>query len=194
MLTPVDLETTVFRRSFRGYSASEVQDFMEQLTKDYEHLYNENIDLKEKIEELTAKVEQYKTIEETLRNTMVLAQETAEEVKSAAHDQADMIIREAKMQEEQVKAKIREEIQGELRTLALLKTQTEYFKCQFKSFLTGLLELADKQLDLEIDWTSSPKESSSPKEKTGANLSGEGKAKNLSEAAASSEEGRAYGL
>lgn len=175
MLTPVDLETMVFRRSFRGYSASEVQEFMEQLTQDYEHLYKENIDLKEKIEELTARVNQYQTIEETLRNTMVLAQETAEEVKTAAHNQADIIIREAKLQEEQVKAKIKDEIQGELRTLALLKTQTEYFKCQFKSFLNGLLEMADKQLDLEIDWTSSPKENGVP--------TGEGKTKGISEVA-----------
>jgi cell division initiation protein len=186
MLTPVDLETTVFRRSFRGYSAGEVQEFMEQLTKDYEHLYKENIDLKEKIEELTDKVNQYKTIEETLRNTMVLAQETAEEVKSAAHDQADMIIREAKLQEEQVKGKVKEEIQAELRTLALLKNQTEYFKCQFKSFLTGLLELADKQLDMEINW--SPKENADLSKETPNLAREENTSRGLNEAAASSTE------
>ncbi|MCL6588529.1 MAG: DivIVA domain-containing protein [Firmicutes bacterium] len=192
MLTPVDLETTVFRRSFRGYSAREVQDFMEQLTRDYEHLYRENIELKEKVEELTAKVNQYKNIEETLRNTMILAQETAEEVKSAAHVQAEMIIREAKLQEEQVKVKIKEEIQGELRTLALLKNQTEYFKCQFKSFLTGLLELADKQLDLEIDWNWSPKESGNLSKADQDTAREENVLSGLNEAAASSVDRKPY--
>jgi cell division initiation protein len=152
MFTPVDLETIVFHRSFRGYNRVEIQDFMEQITRDYEHLYRENIDLKEKIEELNVKLNQYILIEETLRNAMVMAQETAEEMKKTARDQAEMIVKEAQMQGEQVKSRTKEEIQAELRNLALLKNQTEYFRCQFKSFLNGLIELADKQLDIPIEW------------------------------------------
>jgi cell division initiation protein len=152
MFTPVDLETIVFHRSFRGYNRAEIQDFMEQITRDYEHLYRENIDLKEQLEELDVKLNQYKLIEETLRNAMVMAQETAEEMKKTARDQAEMIVREAQIQGEQAKSRTKEEIQSELRNLALLKNQTEYFRCQFKSFLSGLIELADKQLDIPIDW------------------------------------------
>lgn len=152
MFTPVDLETIVFHRSFRGYNRSEIQDFMENIARDYEHLYRENIDLKEKIEDLNVKLNQYVLIEETLRNAMVMAQETAEEVKKTARDQAEIIVREAQMQGEQVKSRTKEEIQAELRNLALLKNQTEYFKCQFKSFLSGLMDLADKQLDIPIEW------------------------------------------
>ena len=36
MLTPVDLETTVFRRGFRGYSTREVQIFMEKILTSFE--------------------------------------------------------------------------------------------------------------------------------------------------------------
>lgn len=152
VFTPVDLETIVFHRSFRGYNRAEIQDFMERITQDYEHLYRENIDLKEKIDDLNGKLNQYTLIEETLRNAMVMAQETAEEVKKTARDQAEMILKEARMQGEQVKSRTMEEIQAELRHLALLRNQTEYFKCQFKSFLNGLLDLADKQLDIPIEW------------------------------------------
>lgn len=157
MITPVDLETTVFHRGLHGYHVNEVQEFMAQISQDYEKLYKENIDLKEKIENLESKISQYQMIEETLRNTMILAQETAEEVKKTARDQADLIVREAQQQEESIKVKIKEEIQTELRNLALLKNQGEYFKCQFKSFLNGLLELADKQLDLKIVWDGNSK-------------------------------------
>ena len=41
MFTPVDLETMVFRRGFRGYKTREVQEFMRKLIVDYEKLYNE---------------------------------------------------------------------------------------------------------------------------------------------------------
>jgi cell division initiation protein len=152
MITPVDLETVVFRRGLRGYSTKEVQEFMTRITHDYEHIYCENIDLKEKMEELNSKLAQYKTIEETLRNTMILAQETAKEVKISAQQQAELILREAQQQGDQIKAKVKEEIQENLQTLASLKNRVEFFKCQFKSFLVGLTDIVDKQLDLQLVW------------------------------------------
>ncbi|HEX3045450.1 MAG TPA: DivIVA domain-containing protein [Bacillota bacterium] len=155
MLTPVDLETTVFKRGFRGYNAREVQEFMENFSHDYEQLYRENLDLKEKLEESEKKIHQYQLIEDSLRNAMVLAEETAEEAKAAARQKAEQIVREAELNAEAIKMKAREDIQNELRTLALLKNQVEYFKCQFKSFLSGLLDMAEKQLDLNVVWDQS---------------------------------------
>lgn len=152
MLTPIDLENVFFRRGLRGYRVSEVQEFMSRLTQDYEHLYRENIELKEQIETLNNKLNQYILVEETLRNTMLMAQETAEEVKTAARKQAELIIQEAKDQAEDIKRQIRAETENELKNLAILKNQTEFFRCQFKSFLNGLLEIADRQLDLNVIW------------------------------------------
>lgn len=152
MLTPVDLETTVFRRGFRGYNIKEVQEFMEKFGRDYEHFYRENLELKEQLEEVNKKIAQYRTIEDTLRNTMLLAEETAEEVKNTAKRQAELIIREAEQKAEAIRLKVKEDIQAELHNLALLKNQSEYFKYQFKSFLSGILELVEKQLDLKIIW------------------------------------------
>lgn len=152
MFTPVDLENVFFRRGIRGYRVGEVQEFMSRLTQDYETLYRENIDLKEQIEKLNNKLNQYLLVEETLRNTMLLAQETAEEVKSAAKKEADLILEEAKQQAEEIRHKIKVDTENELKNLAILKNQAEFFRCQFKSFLNGLLEVADKQLDLNIIW------------------------------------------
>lgn len=151
MITPVDLETTVFRRGFRGYNVNEVQEFMVKITHDYEHLYRENIDLKEKIDELTNQLNQYQLMEETLRNAMVLAQETAEEVKNSAKHQAELYIRDAEQKGDRVKNRIKEEIQGEIQKLAALKNQVEFFKSQFKSFLKGLLDIAENQFELNVD-------------------------------------------
>ena len=48
------------------------------------------------MEELNKSLQHYKTIEETLQNTLVMAQTTAEDVKNVAKQQADQIINEAK--------------------------------------------------------------------------------------------------
>ncbi len=47
MLTPLDIDNKKFSRSMRGYSVEEVDDFLEELTNDYERLYRENAEYKE---------------------------------------------------------------------------------------------------------------------------------------------------
>ena len=152
MLTPVDLETTVFRRGLRGYNTKDVQDFMNRIIQDYEYLYRENINAKEKLEELTAKLEQYQLIEATLRNAVLLGQQTAEEIKKTAENQAVLTIKHAEQMSEELRLKVKAEIQSEIHTLAVLKNQVEFFKRQFKIFLNSLMDLADKKMDLDIVW------------------------------------------
>lgn len=152
MLTPVEMENIKFRRSYRGYNVKEVLNFKEQLQEDYERLYKENIEQNQKIDEINKKLANYQVMEENLRNAVILAQKTAEEVKISAQCQADMMIREAVQQGEQVKVRIREEIQMELQNLSILKNQVQIFKSQFKSFLTSLLEIAEHQIDMTDLW------------------------------------------
>ncbi len=152
MFTPVDLETINFNKGIHGYNCKEIEDFLEKITDDYEFLYRENRTLKEEIENLQVKLGQYQKMEDSLRNAVILAQKTGEDLKTSAQTEADLIIREAVQQGEQIKMKIRSEIQAELQNFAVLKNQVELFKCQFKSFLNGLLEIADHQFDLNEIW------------------------------------------
>lgn len=152
MFTPVDLETMVFRRGFRGYKTKDVQEFMRKLIVDYEKLYKENIDLKEELEAQKDLLKNYKQMEETLKNTLYLAQGTAEEIKAAGEKQAEVILREAQNRAEQMRLKVREEIQTELQELANLKQQVDLFRIQFTRFLQALIEMAEQHLDIEGIW------------------------------------------
>ena len=152
MLTPVDLETTVFRRGFRGYQVREVQDFMARLLQDYERLYRENIEGKEKLESVESKLENYHQTEETLRNALLLAERTAGEVRQASQKQAELMLREAEHRADQVRVRVKDEIRMELERLASLKQQAEFFRIQFKNFLASLADLADRQLNLDVTW------------------------------------------
>ena len=79
-----------------GYSVEEVDDFLDELTIDYSKNYKEVTELRAKVDELNSSLEQYKNIESTLQNTLVMAQTTAEEVKNVAKPKADQIVDEAK--------------------------------------------------------------------------------------------------
>lgn len=81
MLTPLDLNSKTFAKSFRGYDMDEVKEFFAQVAKDYERLYHDNVELKDTVERVSAKLEYYQQMEGTMQSTLTVAQETAEEVK-----------------------------------------------------------------------------------------------------------------
>ena len=74
MITPLDIENKKFsKQMMNGYSVEEVDDFLDDLTADYTKNYKEATELRAKVEELTQNLEHYKSIEETLQNTLVIA-------------------------------------------------------------------------------------------------------------------------
>ena len=96
MLTPVDIHNKEFKRSFRGYNEEEIDDFLDQVTNDYEMLYRENNQLKKELELSEKQVGQYHQLEKNLQDTLLVAQRTADEVISTANARADEIRQTAK--------------------------------------------------------------------------------------------------
>ena len=86
MITPLDIENKKFAKQMvNGYSVDEVDDFLDDLTVEYEKLFKENSEYKNEIAKLKEDTEHYKAIESTLQSTLVMAQTTAEEVKNVAN-------------------------------------------------------------------------------------------------------------
>ena len=62
---------------------------MSRILRDYEQMFKENQELKRKIE-IGSALEQYKTLEDTLNKTLLIAQQTAEEVKENALKECEL--------------------------------------------------------------------------------------------------------
>ena len=108
MITPLDIENKRFsKKTLNGYDPEEVDEFLDELTKDYTIIYKKISDSEKEVEDLTAKMEKYTQIESTLQNTLLMAQSAADEVKNAAQKQADQIIREAESNAKQISFKIK---------------------------------------------------------------------------------------
>ena len=80
MLAPSEIDNVRFSKTLKGYNVDEVDDFLDQLTADYEKLYKENAELRDKTENMTKELEQYKKMEYTLQNTLVVAQTAANDI------------------------------------------------------------------------------------------------------------------
>lgn len=142
MITPLDIENKKFsKQMMNGYSVEEVDDFLDDLTVDYTKNYKEATELKAKVEELTKELERYKNIEETLQNTLVMAQKTADDVKNVAKKQADQIINEAHGEAKKQASNLENEIIVKKKELDDVKKQFDIYKAKMESLLISQLEL-----------------------------------------------------
>lgn len=142
MITPLDIENKKFsKQMMNGYSVEEVDDFLDDLTADYTKNYKEATELRAKVEELTQNLEHYKSIEETLQNTLVIAQKTADDVKNVAKQQADQIVNKAKGNAQKQVDDLNNEIIAKKRELDDVKKQFDIYKAKMESLLISQLEL-----------------------------------------------------
>lgn len=96
MLTPVDIENKVFKKTkFSGYDINDVEDYLEKIIVDYEKLYKENLEMKDKMDNLQESVAYYKSLEVGIDQTVGNAQIEAENIKNDALNLADKIKKDA---------------------------------------------------------------------------------------------------
>lgn len=145
MITPLDIENKRFSKhglgKGKGYVAEEVDEFLDELTVDYEKIYKEVTESKEKIQELEGKLKKYETIENTLQNTLLMAQTTAEDVKNVAKKQAESILSEAQANAKAAVIELENQIVAKQKELADIQKQFDVYKAKMESLLISQLEL-----------------------------------------------------
>lgn len=142
MITPLEIENKKFsKQMMNGYNVEEVDEFLDEITADYEKTYKDSTEFKERIDELERSLLHYKTIEDTLQNTLVVAQSTAEEVKEVAKKQAEQIIKEAEGNARKAVDDLGQEILLKRKELEDIKKQFDVYKAKMESLLISQLEL-----------------------------------------------------
>jgi len=96
-ITPIDVQHKTFKKALQGYDRSEVDQFLDEVIETLEDDAQERAALQGEINDLKERISHFKAMEESLQNTLLLAQRTADEVKAAAHKEADLIRQEARV-------------------------------------------------------------------------------------------------
>ena len=142
MLTPLDIENKKFSKQImNGYNVEEVDDFLDEIGVDFAKKQKEVNEASKKIEELNASLEHYKNIEETLQNTLLMAQSTAEEVKNIAKQKAEQIVTDAKASSQKEVDFIQNQILMKKKELEDVQKQFDIYKAKMESLLISQLEL-----------------------------------------------------
>lgn len=142
MITPLDIENKKFsKQMMNGYSVDEVDDFLDEVTTDYTKIYKEVSELRRESEELKNSLEHYKSIEETLQNTLIMAQTTAEDVKNVAKQKADQIINTAKASAQKELDNLEIIVSSRQKEKEEIMKQFDIYKAKMESLLISQLEL-----------------------------------------------------
>lgn len=155
-LTPLDIHNKEFSSKWGGYNQDEVNEFLEQVMKDYENLIEENNTLKAELKQTNEQITHFNTIEETLQKSILTAQEAAEDVRRNSMKESKLIIKEAEKNAD----RIVNEALSRARKISLeiedLKKQSKVFRNRFKMLIEAQLDLVntddwDTLLEYEID-------------------------------------------
>ncbi len=96
-ITIVDIQHKQFKKKLNGYDPSEVDQFLDEIIETLEDEAQQRAALEAEIGDLRERISHFKAMEDSLQNTLLLAQRTADEVKASAHKEADLIRQEARV-------------------------------------------------------------------------------------------------
>ncbi|WP_203246159.1 MULTISPECIES: DivIVA domain-containing protein [Sporosarcina] len=148
-LSPIDIHNKEFTSKFRGYDEDEVNEFLEQIMKDFENLLEENKTLKNSLKQSTEQVTHFNSIEQTLQKSILVAQEAAEDVRRNSMKESKLIVKEAEKNADRI-------VNEALTRARRISVEIEDLKKQSKVFRTRFKMLIEAQLDLiqSDDWDS----------------------------------------
>lgn len=149
--TPNDLDNIKFKKNFMGYNEDQVNEVLDSIIQDYELYIKENIELKDRISVLNEGIQHYKNIEESLQNTLIVAQQTGEEIKKNAYDKAENIVRDAELKAQKVINDANQEVIKIKFEYEEMKKRLHLFKTKSETLLLSQLELLKQLFNTDGD-------------------------------------------
>ena len=147
MLTPQEVAQRSFSKaSFGGYNMAMVDDFLDEVTTDYESLYNENALLKQKLGVLSGKIREYQSTEEAMRKTLLAAQEMSDKLVKDTEAKCAQMLSDAENRSATRQAELAQGFRTEEQKLQDAKTSVEEYKKQIRAICQQQMEYLD-QLD-----------------------------------------------
>lgn len=156
MLTPIDIDNKQFSRQLKGYNVDEVDDFLDEISADYERAMLMNKNLEDKISELENILQEYKNAEGSLQDTLLIAKQTADNIRQSAEAEANKVLDEAEKVYRDKTGNIDGIIEGKKQELNNIQESINVFKRKSEALLVAQLEILktfedEEKADLKND-------------------------------------------
>jgi cell division initiation protein len=143
-ITIVDIQHKTFKKKLQGYDPADVDQFLDEVIETLEDEGSQRGALEAEISDLKERISHFKAMEESLQNTLLLAQRTADEVKASAHKEADLIRVEARVSIEKEISTYGDRANEARREYQRSVETTEKARSELRSLLMTHLALLDR--------------------------------------------------
>jgi cell division initiation protein len=143
-ITVVDIQHRTFKRALQGYDRTDVDKFLDEIIESLEDEATARAAYEAEIADLKERISHFKAMEDSLQSTLLLAQRTADEVKAAAHKEADLIKQEARLQSEREIGSLGDKVDESRREHQRMLDIAEKAKSEIRSLLLSHLSLIDR--------------------------------------------------
>jgi cell division initiation protein len=143
-ITIIDIQHKEFKKALQGFDRNEVNEFLDEIIETLEDEAQARAALQGEIADLRERLSHFKAMEESLQSTLLLAQRTADEVKAAAHKEADLIKQEARLQAEREISALSDRIEEARRDAHRHQDTAEKAKSELRSLLMSHLALIER--------------------------------------------------
>ena len=137
------LAKTFSRKAFGGYNVSEVATFLKNISEELEESETTKEELTRKLKEQKALIQEWRSREDILKNVMLSAQHTADDMKKNARQQAEAIVEDAKQKADLIIQDARDSLKAAYQDLSDLKR----IHIQLKNTLQAVLRSHQDLLD-----------------------------------------------
>jgi cell division initiation protein len=96
-VNPMDIQKQTFGKRWRGFDRDEVRTYLNYLAEEYALLQRERDSLAQEVQTFHALLEDYRSRETILKNTLLTTQRLTEEMKENARKQAEAVVHEAEI-------------------------------------------------------------------------------------------------
>ena len=138
MLTPVDIQQKKFKTGL-GYNKDDVNSFFHEVSISYEELYRSNAELKERVITMEDSLQHYKSTEDNLKKSLLLAEKNSEESKTNA-------AREARNIEAEARSRANEIVKDAHEQLAEMETRMKELEIRYAEYKQRFTDLVGMQL------------------------------------------------
>lgn len=138
-LSPFEVERQEFGHSLWGYKSKEVDSFLDEVRNGLAGLWQERSDLREENERLGERVARFTAMEEQLKNTLILAQDSAEKACEQAKRESELVMREAGQKAREIVHEAHEERQRLELALREMQSAEQETRQRFKALAQTVL-------------------------------------------------------
>lgn len=154
-MKPVDVRRKEFKSKwFGGYSANQVDDFLDTVADNYEDVYSENLRMSENISNLQSRLDQFEELEGSIQSALVNAERAAEDLRHSAgqeaentrmnaNREAELTVREAKARAHQLIADSSGRVERVRESYEALTEAKKYFADDFRKLLKSYLDVME---------------------------------------------------